>query len=80
MRRIGLGLALVLAVGAFGAAAVSGRLSGLSVGPASHVTANLRHLQPYGRLVKLGNFPGGSALTPDGRFYWTVSAGYVPGS
>src|SRR5262245_38913992 len=46
------------------------------VGPDTGVTANLRQLDPYGELVRVGNFPGGSALTPDGRFYWTVSAGY----
>jgi YVTN family beta-propeller protein len=70
-------IALTL-VGAGLATGVAGRISGLSVGPADHVTANLRHLTPYGQLVRLGNFPGGSALTPDGRFYWTVSAGYGP--
>jgi YVTN family beta-propeller protein len=48
----------------------------LQVGPTDQVTATLRHLQPYGDMVKVGNFPGGAAVTPDGRFYWTVSAGY----
>src|SRR5581483_2787876 len=62
-----------LAAMAGGAVAASGTLQ---VGPADRVTVNLRHLDPYGRLTKVGNFPGGSALTPDGRFYWTVSAGY----
>jgi DNA-binding beta-propeller fold protein YncE len=47
-----------------------------SVGLHDRVIATLRHLKPYGDMVKVGNFPGGSALTPDGRFYWTVSAGY----
>jgi DNA-binding beta-propeller fold protein YncE len=61
-----------------GAAGLGARVSSLSVGPAGHVTATLRHLRPYGQLVRVGNFPGGSALTPDGRFYWTVSAGYGP--
>jgi DNA-binding beta-propeller fold protein YncE len=50
----------------------------LVVGPADRVTATLRHLKPYGRLVRVGNFPGGSAVTPDGRFYWTISSGYGP--
>jgi DNA-binding beta-propeller fold protein YncE len=59
------------------AAAVAVAATGtLHVGPDDKVTANLRHLDPYGRLTKVGNFPGGSALTPDGRFYWTISAGY----
>src|SRR3954469_18168333 len=46
------------------------------VGPDTGFTATLRQLRPYGTLVKLGNFPGGSAVTPDGRFYWSVSAGW----
>src|SRR5205807_5434318 len=35
-----------------------------------------RVLQPDGTLVGVGNFPTGGALTPDGRFYWTVSSGF----
>jgi len=35
-----------------------------------------RALQPDGTLVGVGNFPTGGALTPDGRFYWTVSSGF----
>ena len=56
--------------------ALAKRTPKLTVGLADRVTATLRHLKPYGKLVQVGNFPGGSALTPDGRFYWTVSAGY----
>ena len=26
-------------------------------------------------MTTVGNFPTGGALTPDGRFYWTVSTG-----
>ncbi|MFL5865971.1 MAG: YncE family protein, partial [Thermoleophilaceae bacterium] len=47
------------------------------VSPQGHVIATLRKLQPSGRLVRVGNFPGGAAVTPDGRFYWTISAGYT---
>ena len=36
-----------------------------------------RVLQPDGTLVGVGNFPTGGALTPDGRFYWTVSSGFA---
>ena len=74
-RRVGvlglltLALALVLSTGA---------LAAPTVGPADRVTATLRPLDPYGQLVRVGNFPGGAAVTPDGRFYWTVSAGYGP--
>jgi DNA-binding beta-propeller fold protein YncE len=73
MRRIAL-IAGPIAVGLAGIAVAASQT--LQVGPDDKVTANLRHLDPYGRLTKVGNFPGGSALTPDGRFYWTVSAGY----
>src|SRR4051794_33743611 len=51
-------------------AADSGR-----IGPSLRILNNGRHLTPYGRLVNVGNVPTGGALTPDGRFYWTVSAG-----
>jgi YVTN family beta-propeller protein len=45
------------------------------IGPSLRILNNGRHLTPYGRLVNVGNVPTGGALTPDGRFYWTVSAG-----
>jgi YVTN family beta-propeller protein len=45
------------------------------IGPSLHIVNNGRHLTPYGRLVDVGNVPTGGALTPNGRFYWTVSAG-----
>jgi YVTN family beta-propeller protein len=61
-------LALIVTGAAF--AADDGR-----IGPSLHLLNNGRHLTPYGRLVNVGNVPTGGALTPDGRFYWTVSAG-----
>ena len=45
------------------------------IGPKLGLLGNGRHLQPAGTLVGLGNFPTGAAVTPDGRFYWTVSTG-----
>ena len=45
------------------------------IGPAQATLGNGRHLQPFGKLVSLGNFPTGGAVTPDGRFFWTVSTG-----
>ena len=36
---------------------------------------NGRQLTPQGAQVELGNFPTGGAVTADGRFLWTVSAG-----
>ena len=64
-------IGLVLASGALAAGlTVVGR-----IGPKSHITGNGRRLRPPGKLVKLGHFPTGGVLTPDGRFYWTVSTG-----
>lgn len=48
------------------------------VGAALSILNDGRHLQPFGRLSTLGNFPTGGAVTPDGRFYWTVSTGRGP--
>jgi DNA-binding beta-propeller fold protein YncE len=47
-----------------------------TVSPKNQVGPNGRHLTPHGKLVRLGNFPTGAAVTADGRFYWTVSSGY----
>src|SRR5215212_158504 len=71
MRRLTLA-AVVLSITIAGAAlgADDGR-----IGPSLRVLNNGRHLTPYGRLVNVGNVPTGGALTPNGRFYWTVSAG-----
>ncbi len=49
--------------------------AGGEVGPGQRLLGNGRQLEPQGALVGLGNFPTGGALTPDGRFYWTVSTG-----
>ena len=61
---------LVAAAGAYASSVVTGR-----VGKKEHLLANGRLLRPAGALVQLGNFPTGGALTPDGRYYWTVSTG-----
>src|SRR5919201_3003878 len=45
------------------------------IGPDKRLLGNGRQLDPAGKLVELGNFPTGGAVTPDGRFYWTVSTG-----
>ena len=44
--------------------------------PSTGFLLNGRQLTPAGKQVKLGNFPGGAAVTADGRFLWTVSAGF----
>src|SRR5512133_3527304 len=46
------------------------------IGPALGITPSGRQLHPVGRLTQEGNFPTGSALTPDGRFVWVVDAGH----
>ena len=35
-----------------------------------------RKLAPIGRMTTVGDFPTGGRLSPDGRFYWSVSAGH----
>jgi len=45
------------------------------IGPDKHETGNGRVLHPAGALTRVGNFPTGGALTPNGRYYWTVSTG-----
>jgi DNA-binding beta-propeller fold protein YncE len=72
MRRLVVCLALLVAPATASAATAT------PVSPETGVIATLRHLRPEGTLVRLGNFPGGAALTPDGRFLWTVSAGDGP--
>jgi DNA-binding beta-propeller fold protein YncE len=58
------------------AAAAATVATGL-IGPDSGITANgrLHALEPSVKLVSVGNFPAGAALTPDGRYYWAVSTG-----
>ena len=46
------------------------------IGPSLGITANGRVLHPVGRLTTVGNFPTGSALTPDGRFLWVTDCGH----
>jgi DNA-binding beta-propeller fold protein YncE len=65
--------AIVLAAG--GAAIAATTAGPGRIGPGLRVTGNGRLLSPPGTLVKLGHFPTGGALTPDGRYYWTVSTG-----
>jgi DNA-binding beta-propeller fold protein YncE len=44
-------------------------------GPSTVVSNFGRLISPRGDLTRLGYFPTGAALTPDGRFIWTVDAG-----
>ena len=45
------------------------------IGPVNGIQPTGRQLHPTGKLVKLGNDPTGGALTPNGRFLWTLSTG-----
>src|SRR4051795_6283744 len=74
-RRLLLVLPLLALVVLVAARAIGAGTDPNAVGPAVKTTVDGRHLQPYGTLVGLGNFPTGGAATPDGRFYWTVSTG-----
>ena len=73
-RSLLLGLAVLgLAFAGFAIAQVSkdeGR-----IGPSNKVQPSGRKLAPVGKLTKVGNHPAGGALTTNGRFYWTLSAG-----
>ncbi len=46
------------------------------VGPSLNMTGNGRALTPAGRVSTVGDFPSGSALSPDGKYLWTVSSGH----
>lgn len=65
----------MLVAGVAGVAIAASGFSTGRIGPKLHMTGNGRLLKPPGKLVTLGQFPTGGALTPDHRFYWTVSTG-----
>jgi DNA-binding beta-propeller fold protein YncE len=69
-----LGLAFVLAASATLAMGLSSG-SSRRPSPTTGLLPNGRQLVPAGTRVTLGNLPTGGALTADGRFLWTVSAG-----
>ncbi|MEJ7892831.1 MAG: bifunctional YncE family protein/alkaline phosphatase family protein [Solirubrobacteraceae bacterium] len=77
-RRVALA-AVTFALIAGGAIAVA-QLSSSSkktgrVSPKTGLQVSGRKLNPAGKLTPLGSLPAGAALTPNGRFLWTVSAG-----
>ena len=57
------------------AALVAAAPASAEVGPQDALLGNGRHLQPFGRMTTVGQFPTGGAVTRDGGFYWTVSTG-----
>jgi YVTN family beta-propeller protein len=79
LRRLAILLAAVAAVAATGYAVAQIGFQQGRIGPASRIQPSGRKLEPAGRLsAALGNFPAGGALTTNGRFLWTLSAGRGP--
>src|SRR5581483_10582960 len=74
LRWQGIAIALAAAL-ACGGVALATITAGGRIGPDLRLLGNGRQLNPAGTLVPLGNFPTGGAVTPNGRFYWTVSTG-----
>lgn len=64
-----------IALPAAALAAVAGGGHG-RVGPMYSLTNYGHQLRPAGRMTRVGDFPTGGALTPDGRFFWAVDAGH----
>jgi DNA-binding beta-propeller fold protein YncE len=65
----------LVAVAAVAAGVAGAVVSGGEVGPKSRIQPSGRLLMPPGKLTTLGNHPGGGAVTRNGRFLWTLSAG-----
>src|SRR4051794_20245556 len=72
-RLLAIPLALALLAGA--GLAVAQLADDGRIGPDRRLLDNGRHLTPYGKLSPIGNFPTGGRVTPNGRFFWTVSTG-----
>src|SRR3954463_6458076 len=75
-RLLAIPLALALLAGA--GLAVAQLADDGRIGPDLRLLDNGRRLTPYGKLSPLGNFPTGGRVTPNGRFFWTVSTGRGP--
>src|SRR5450759_3842430 len=67
---------LLGAGGAFAGGLIGFGASAQTPNPAKRLLPNGRQLTPQGAQVALGNFSTGGAVTADGRFLWTVSAGF----
>jgi YVTN family beta-propeller protein len=81
VKRLGLALAvaLVAAGSADAATAAAGTVAAAvnpnAVSPKTRIQPSGRRLTPYGRMTRLGNHPGGGALTPNGHFLWALDSG-----
>jgi DNA-binding beta-propeller fold protein YncE len=71
---LGLVAGALFAVAAIAIAAAGDPTGGI-IGPGNHVQPSGRKLSPTGKLTKVGNHPGGGALTTNGRFLWVLDAG-----
>jgi DNA-binding beta-propeller fold protein YncE len=67
-------VALVAAVGTAEAVTSSNSSIGV-IGPKNMIQPSGRLLHPAGKVVGLGNDPQGGALSPNGKFLWTLSSG-----
>ena len=74
VKRLGLALAVALLAAALLAAAAAA-VNPNAVSPATRIQPSGRQLTPYGHLTRLGNHPGGGALSPNGRFLWALDSG-----
>ena len=68
-RTLALAVAALALLGATAAALAQDE----NAGPSSRSLPSGRVLRPQGQVVALGSFPVGGAVTPDGRFAWSVS-------
>ncbi len=75
MRRRLLVLVLAVAGLATGVAIAQDSKEEGRIGPENRIQPSGRKLDPVGKITGLGNLPTGGALTTDGRFLWTLSAG-----
>ncbi|MEJ7751025.1 MAG: alkaline phosphatase family protein [Thermoleophilaceae bacterium] len=70
-----IGLAVLIAAAISTVVLAQGSKETGRIGPESKIQPNGRKLVPAGKRTVVGNHPGGGALTRNGRFYWTLSAG-----
>src|SRR4051795_8320902 len=74
-RRIGMAALVIGALGLLAGFVAAATSPPGVIGPDTRIQPNGRLLDPVGKLTELGNLPTGGALTVDGRFAWTLSAG-----
>src|SRR5436190_20946561 len=75
MRRIGVAALVIGTLGLLAGFVVAATTPTGVIGPDTRIQPNGRLLNPVGKLTELGNLPTGGALTVDGRYAWTLSAG-----